>query len=276
MDLEFVVPQDFRRTGYLQAEGLQESSGVAVSRRHGGLLWTHNDSGDDAVLYLTNLQGEDLGKLTLRDATARDWEDVTLGPCPTGTSDCLYVADTGDNDHARSIARIYVVPEPEAVSPGETFSIEARHITIYFPDRPFNIEAVAASPTGDLWMISKGLADTAIFVFLVPRSKLTEDTIYLKPVSRLDFDPAPELGQLVTAAAVSPDGKVLVARTYTQIFFYEIEGDRLERLGLCWLGHREPQGEAVDFLDDGRLVLTSESEAGGLSPISVVSCAVPS
>jgi hypothetical protein len=275
-DREFVEPQEFRRTGYLQAEGLNESSGVAASKRHPGLLWTHNDSGDDAVLYLTNLEGEDLGRLILEGARARDWEDVTLGPCPTGGSDCLYIADTGDNNHARSGARIYVVREPETVPLEDTSSAEGWHINIYYPDRPFNIEAIAASPKGDLWMISKGLADTAIFVFRVRQSELTHETIDLEPLMRLDFDPAPILGQLVTGAAISPDGKTLVARTYTQIFFYEIEGDGLRRTGACWLGYREPQGEAVDFLDDKLLVLTSESESGSLAPISVVSCVIPS
>lgn len=272
----FVEPQEFRRTGYLQAPGLNESSGVAASRQHAGLLWTHNDSGDDAILYLTNLKGEDLGRLALRGARARDWEDVTLGPCPTGGSDCLYIADTGDNNQTHSEARIYVVREPEAVPLEDTSSANAWHINIHYPDRPFNIEAIAASPEGDLWMISKGLADTAIFAFRVPRSELTHETIYLKPLVRLDFDPDPVLGQLVTGAAISPDGKTLVARTYTQIFFYRIVGDGLRRAGACWIGHREPQGEAVDFLDDEFLILTSESAGGGVAPISIVSCAVRS
>ena len=273
---EFVEPQEFRRTGYLQTPGLNESSGVAASRQHPGLLWTHNDSGDDAVLYLTNLKGEDLGRLILEGARARDWEDVTLGPCPTDGSDCLYIADTGDNNHGHSEARIYVVREPSAVPIDGTSSAEAWHININYPDRPFNIEAIAASPEGDIWMISKGLADSAIFVFRVTKSELAHGTIHLKPLVRLDFDPAPALGQLVTGAAISPDGKTLVARTYTQIFFYQIVGDGLRRTGACWLGHREPQGEAVDFLDDEFLVLTSESAGGSLAPISIVSCAVPS
>ena len=276
LNIEFVEPQEFRLTGYLQAPGLNESSGVAASRRHAGLLWTHNDSGDEAVLYLTNLKGEDLGKLALEGARARDWEDVTLGPCPTGGSDCLYIADTGDNNQEHSRARIYVVREPEAVPLEDNSSAQAWQINIHYPDRPFNIEAIAASPEGDLWMISKGLGDTAIFAFKVNRSDLTHETIHLKPLVRLDFDPAPALGQLVTGAAISPDGKTLVARTYTQIFFYEIVGDELRRTAACWLGHREPQGEGVDFLNDKLLVLTSESETGNLAPISVVSCAGPS
>ena len=270
--VEFIEPVIFESKGYLQAPGLTESSGVAASRRHSGLLWTHNDSGDDAVLYLTNLDGEDLGKLTLEGAQARDWEDLSLGPCPDEDGDCLYIADTGDNDQVRSRARIYVVREPTVIPLAERASSEARRINLYYPDRSFNIEAIATSPSGDLWMISKGLADTAIFTFKITRSELTKDTIEVRPLGRLDFDPEPVLGQLVTAAAISVDGQTLVARTYTQIFFYEIDGDRLERLGLCWLGRQEPQGEAVDFMDGDLLVLTSESETGGRAPISIVSC----
>jgi hypothetical protein len=272
--VEAVKPVTFESRGYLQAPGLNESSGVVASRRHRGLLWTHNDSGDDAVLYLTNVDGEDLGKLTLEGARARDWEDLTLGPCPDEDADCLYIADTGDNNRVRSRARIYVVKEPAVVPLVDGASSESRRINIYYPDRPFNIEAIAASPAGDLWMISKGLADTAIYTFKVIYSELTKDTIEVRPLGRLDFDPAPMLGQLVTGATISADGRMLAARTYTQIFLYEIDGDQLDRIGLCWLGPQEPQGEAIDFVDGDLLVLTSESETGGLAPINVVSCPI--
>jgi hypothetical protein len=40
----------------------------------------------------------------------------------------------------------------------------------------------------------------------------------------------------------------------------------------CWLGTREPQGEAVDFLDDDTLVLTSESFLGRHGTIHRVRC----
>ena len=269
---ELVRPSEFERTGYLQTQGLRESSGAAVSRRHPGMLWTHNDSGDDPVVYLTDLTGADLGKLVLAGAEARDWEDMTLGKCPATDTDCLYIADTGDNNHRRFRARIFVVPEPDSVPLAPGTSAEARRIDVYFPDRPFNIEAIAAAPSGDLWLVSKGLADTAVFAFRVSFEQLTGDSIELKPLFRMDFNPAPAIGQLVTGAAISPDGRVFVARTYTQIFFYDMIDDTFDRRGVCWLGYREPQGEAIDFLDLNRLVLTSESETQGLAPISVVSC----
>ena len=271
---EFVQPIRFEQTGGLQAPGLNESSGVAASRQHPGLLWTHNDSGDEPVLYLTNLAGDHLGVLRLEGAQARDWEDMTIGRCPEMDRDCLYVGDTGDNNLRRSTARLFVVPEPESLPLPENATARARRIDLLFPDRPFNIEAIAATPEGDIWMVSKGLSDTAIFAFRLSASELTRDSISVKPLFIIDFPPVPMLGQLVTGAAISRDGSTLVMRTYTQIFYYEVMPDRLKRLGLCWLGYREPQGEAIDFLEDDRMVLTSESEQGGIAPIHTVTCPV--
>ena len=71
-------------TARFRSPRVRESSGVAVSRAHRGVLWTHNDSGDDAYVYATDLAGTDRGVVRIRGARAVDWEDIALGPCPTG------------------------------------------------------------------------------------------------------------------------------------------------------------------------------------------------
>src|SRR6266566_1484018 len=70
-------------TGTLHSPRVKESSGIAASRAHPGVLWTHNDSGDDAYVYATDLAGADRGVVRIRGARAVDWEDIALGPCPT-------------------------------------------------------------------------------------------------------------------------------------------------------------------------------------------------
>ena len=84
-----------RRTGTFAHPLLDESSGVAASRRQPGVLWTMNDSGNDAWIFATDTMGRDHGALAVADARNRDWEAIALGPC--GTQECLYIADTGDN-----------------------------------------------------------------------------------------------------------------------------------------------------------------------------------
>ena len=89
------------RLGTLRSPRLSESSGVAVSRRHPGILWTHNDSGDSAAFYATNHSGDLLGTYDVPGAAAHDWEDMTLGPCQHVPGTCLFFADTGDNSEQR-------------------------------------------------------------------------------------------------------------------------------------------------------------------------------
>ena len=99
-------------TGTLHSPRVKESSGIAASRAHPGVLWTHNDSRDDAYVYATDLAGADRGVVRIRGARAVDWEDIALGPCPTQRAACLYIADTGDNAMARKSVVIYAMTSP--------------------------------------------------------------------------------------------------------------------------------------------------------------------
>ena len=73
---------------------IPEASGLAVSRRNPGILWSHNDSGNATVLFALDAAG------ALRGRRARpDWPRAigrtSAAHCPVG--DCLYIADIGDN-----------------------------------------------------------------------------------------------------------------------------------------------------------------------------------
>src|SRR5262245_31146252 len=113
-----------------------ESSGLAVSRRTPGVLWTHNDSGSEAVLFAIDTAGRVRGRVRVPVRT-RDWEDVSAGSCPSG--DCLYIADIGDNRQSRGRVQIYRVPEP-APEDGHTAVPEIFEAT--YNDGPHNAEAM--------------------------------------------------------------------------------------------------------------------------------------
>src|ERR1041385_819982 len=125
---------------------------------HPGLLWTHNDSGDDAYIYATDLAGTDRGTVRVRGATAVDWEDIALGTCPTSRRTCLYIADTGDNDERRKSVVIYAVPEPEAPGAGEnkTESGPAAALHVKYSGGPDDVEALYVGPDRALYLVSKG------------------------------------------------------------------------------------------------------------------------
>src|SRR5687768_5106604 len=107
-----------RPTGPLvQVPGLSEASGLAISRRAPGRLWTHNDSGEPVVVAL-DARGSVTGRVRLTGAAVEDWEAIAVGPCGTGS--CLHVGDIGDNEAKRKRITIYRLPEPEGASGTET------------------------------------------------------------------------------------------------------------------------------------------------------------
>lgn len=118
-------------------KAVEETSGVAVSRVHLGIYWTHNDRGGDAHVFAVDASGELRGTVEIRGAEAKDWEDIALGPCPAGT--CLYIADTGSNREKRKEIALYRVPEP---SPAAAKSVRAESFPAQFPGDPQDTEAL--------------------------------------------------------------------------------------------------------------------------------------
>src|SRR5689334_12693906 len=73
---------------------IKESSGLAASRIHPGVYWTHNDSDDGPYVYaVDSATGKTVARVTLTGiGTPRDVEAISLGP-----DGQLYVGDIGDN-----------------------------------------------------------------------------------------------------------------------------------------------------------------------------------
>ncbi len=268
------------QTGILESERIMESSGVAVSRTYQGILWTHNDSGDDPVVYAIDLSGRDHGAFLLKGASAVDWEDIALSECPlpVGPGDCLFIGDTGDNEGERDSVAIYIIrePDPSEVAPGATGSAEvARVLRLRYREGPQDVEALAVAPDGALLLITKGGNLGAKTYWLEPLPA-TGTTITAAVSDSLPIEQYQRLDRLVTGAAISPDGRRLVVRTYTELFFFEIarNGDRrLSRMGRpCWIGLQQIQGESVDFLDDEWVVSTSEAVLGRPGTVVKANC----
>ncbi len=61
----------------LQDESIAESSGLARCKHHPDWFWTHNDSGDEARVFLVDSEGKTRAIYRLPGAGAIDWEDMT-------------------------------------------------------------------------------------------------------------------------------------------------------------------------------------------------------
>ena len=81
------------------AERLEESSGLIFLN---GKLITHNDSGDEALLYvLDTVSGNVTRTVSLSNADNIDWEDICRD------SSYIYIADFGNNNGNRKDLRVY-------------------------------------------------------------------------------------------------------------------------------------------------------------------------
>jgi hypothetical protein len=248
--------------GVTPLAGVGEASGVAVSRRTPGILWSHNDSGR-ASLFAFDNAGNAKGRVELTGVSIDDWEDLAAGSCPEGS--CLYIADIGDNNRVRRGITIYRVPEPR---PADQTTKPAEAWTMTYPDGPHDAEALFAASDGQLFLVSKEDARTTA-LYRVPAPS-GSGIGKLQQVAQLPL-------QRVTGAATSPDGSWVALRTNTELMFYPaadlIAGKTVQPRRFDLKPLKERQGEGVAFGPDGVIYLVGEGRGRG-GTLATIKCAL--
>ena len=228
-------------------EGLPEASGLALSRRTPGVLWSHNDSGQP-VLFAFDTSGMLRGRVRVPNATVEDWEDVSAARCASGN--CLYIADIGDNDAVRPQITLYRIPEPQ---PQDKQSANAEAFTARYPDGAHDAEALFVAGD-DIFLVTK---DSTAVLYRFPRPLRAGTPMTLERVGELAM-------KRVTDAEVSADGAWVGIRSGDEVAFYRTreigKGGAAATVPLA--GLKEPQGEGVALDANGMLYLTSEAGGG--------------
>ncbi|CAB4536119.1 unannotated protein [freshwater metagenome] len=255
------------QTATLQDPAITEASGIAASRANPGMYWVHNDSGDSARVFATDLSGAATGRFTIDGATARDWEDIAVGPGPAEGSSYLYLGDIGGNK-GRSNLSIYRAVEP-GILPGASGvrgSVPAERIDVLYPDGlAWNAEALLVDPlTADIYVVTKSGEANSIVYQLAAAQAVSGSRQTLRQVASLELP----LGfdRSVTGGDISSDGSVIMLRTYNRVYLWpRLAG---ESISDAFTGppcsvqiQPESQGEAAAFQQNGRdLVLTTEGQ----------------
>ena len=266
----------------LEDPAINESSGLARCHSRDDAVWTHNDSGDGARLFLIGTSGQTLGTATIEGVKPLDWEDMCS--FRHNGKNYLLVGDIGDNDHERAELTLCLVEEPDAskvASPADWHLQPVALIPLQLDGGPRDCEALAVDPaTGSILLAGKSLGGKCR-IYRAPWAWLSlpngpdsvppaigtssatgaSERLTAKQIALPDIP-------LATGMDVSADGRRAVIVSYVGAYeFTRRDGEDwatafspgLRASSACRL---RPQGEAICYgPDDRSLYLTSEGRS---------------
>jgi hypothetical protein len=185
----------------IAAPRITESSSLAVSTTYPGLIYTTNDSGDGANVYVLDRSGALVGTTTLAGVDAVDIEAISAG-----ADGSLVVGDIGDNDVERSSVQVYRIPQPGL---GD-HTVRPATVSLTYADGPRNAESlVYDAATGRVVIVSKELFG---HVYRTPPNVFSRSTATLTKVAN---------GPMVaTDATLLDGGRAVAVRTYHDAVIY--------------------------------------------------------
>jgi hypothetical protein len=245
-------------------EEVPETSGLELTGPNE--VWTFNDSGGAATLYLCDTAGNLLRSLHLANAGNRDWEDIAQDDQGN-----LYVGDIGNNANDATNLRIYKIPPPATVT-GDlvipqviTFAYEDQ--TAFPPPADglhFDCEALWWFQ-GNLYLSTKDRSEPFAGETRLYRLPDTPGNHLAERVGTFVHGGDNALLNWITAGDVSPDGTKLALLSSDKVWLcYDFTGDdffggQQLRIDLPFAS----QKEAICFVGNDRLFITDE-EVGGL------------
>ena len=245
-------------TGELENKNLNEASGLARSYRASGTLWAINDDGGPSV-YAFDDTGKHLGKVKLRDADNKDWED--LASFELDGEPYLLAADIGDNDAQRKKRSLYVIREPDPKE--DKVDVEWR-IDFTYPDGPRDAEAIAVDVENERVLLLTKRELPAVLYELPLRSGPggVLEARLIGPVASLPRPTASDTANAralddwhwqPTAMDIAPDGSFAVILTYAAVYYYAREP------GESWYSafSRAPLGASLGRIKNAESVTVS-------------------
>ncbi|GAA2693296.1 hypothetical protein GCM10010412_084790 [Nonomuraea recticatena] len=228
---------------------ITESSGLALSPTHDGVVYTHNDSDAGPTFFALGPKGATRATFTLRGAQARDWEAMAASKDPETGRGVLWFADIGDNfDGAWPDISIYKVMEPATVRDAVLPAVRYR---FRYEDGGHNAEGIMVNPkTGRLYVVTKQFAGA---IYAAPRRLSASRTNVLRKVGSAPI--------MATDAAYAPDGSSFVVRTYFSATVYKALDKPLTRVPMPALD----QAESIAYTGDGKALLVGSE--GANSPV---------
>jgi hypothetical protein len=250
---------------------INEASGIACSLQTPDAIWMHNDSGDEARLFLVQPDGKTRAVLNVPSEKPLDWEDM----CSFSIrgKPWLLVADIGDNAKNRGPSaaggkrepcRLLLIPEPEIESSSTEKNFSAKiygSIEFTFEDGARDCESVAVDvERQEILLVSKSRSlDAGLYrIPLKLRAGRTvaraERLCTLSVLMATSMDISPDHRRMVV---VSPFSGVVIERTADESW-----ADACRRPGQVITLPPRKQGETVCFQQSRNVILVNSEFAG--------------
>lgn len=255
----------------LANQGYTELSGIAASQKNAGILYMHED-GSIKNIALTNINGDDLGIISLSGISFSDVEDIAVGAGPLDNTSYIYLADIGDNNFKRSFVTIYRFQEPEITYPNTKTIIQVSQyekLKFSYSRGPANAETLMVDPlTKSLFILTKENSKSVVYVADYPQS--SSNTTLLKAKAILNLD-------LLTAGDISPDGSEILLRDKDQIWYWKRSDNEsilqtlLKEPQYAPYAVNEKQGEGICFTNNADGYITNTETKSHPEQVSTLS-----
>jgi hypothetical protein len=241
--------------GRFDARAIPEASGIVKSRRHPGIFWVHNDSGNAPLLFAVRADGRLVRRFRLAIPNL-DWEDIAIDD-----RGHLYLGDIGNNSGLLRVRTIYRIDEPDPSAP-EGADRDAplpatRAVTYALPSaNRFDAEGLVQD-RGTAIVIAKYRdgREAELFAVTVDPPPDGPAPTPIRPIGRL-----PGFTEPVTGADLSEDGTLLAACSYAVTRVYRRgQAGAWERIAEVRYASQPIEGITWDGRD---LVLAAEDARG--------------
>jgi len=238
---------------------LHEASGLVESIANPKYLWTLNDSGNPAEVFLIDQKATIKLICKLKGIDNRDFEDITMGAGPDSTKNYIYVGDIGDNLARYKIKLIYRFEEPVLGAEEEILISTFDTLQIQLPDGVRDSETMMVEPySKDLYLVSK--LEDSVRVYQIP-FPFQKNLMVANRVATIPYFK-------VVAGSISANGSEVLLKDYDYIYYWKNETNvplpkLLQQQPVLLAYDRERQGEAIAWARDGSGYYTLSEKVSG-------------